>query len=77
MKNNNDSIELQSNFKSAHVGVDLANLPIDHCLRKKIHFLKKKKKNLIIILMIATKSKEYIYKKKKKKKAFQPIGVTQ
>jgi hypothetical protein len=36
MENNNDSIELQSNSKRACVKVDLANLPIDPCLRKKI-----------------------------------------
>jgi hypothetical protein len=36
MENNNDSIELQSNSKRARVEVDLANLPIDPCLRKKI-----------------------------------------
>jgi hypothetical protein len=32
---NNESIELQSNSKQARIEVDLANLPTDHCLRKK------------------------------------------
>jgi hypothetical protein len=36
MENNNDSIELQSNSKRARVEVDLANLPQDPCLRKKV-----------------------------------------
>jgi hypothetical protein len=35
MENNNDFIKLQSNSKQARVKVDLANMPIDHCLRKK------------------------------------------
>jgi myo-inositol catabolism protein IolC len=35
---NNDSIELQSNSKRAHIVVDLANLPTDHFLRKKISY---------------------------------------
>jgi hypothetical protein len=48
MKNNNDSIELQSNSKRACVEVDCRSL------------LKKKK--LITILMIETKSEEHIYK---------------
>jgi hypothetical protein len=73
MKNNNNSIELQSNFKPARVEVDLANLLIDHCL--------KKKKIVITISMIETKSEEHIYKKiKKKKKKISnqlTIGVTQ
>jgi len=34
---NNDSIELQSSSKWARIKVDLANLPTDHCLRKKIY----------------------------------------
>jgi hypothetical protein len=34
---NNDLIELQSNSKRVHIEVDLVNLPIDHCLRKKIY----------------------------------------
>jgi hypothetical protein len=34
MKNNNDFINLQSNSKRPRVEVDLANLPIDPCLRK-------------------------------------------
>jgi hypothetical protein len=33
----NDSIELQSNSKRARIEVDLANLPIDPGLRKKIY----------------------------------------
>jgi hypothetical protein len=33
---NNDSIELQSNFKRTRIDVDLSNLPLDSCLRKKI-----------------------------------------
>ena len=36
MKKNNDSIKLQSNSKRPSVEVDLANLPRDPCLRKKI-----------------------------------------
>jgi hypothetical protein len=35
MKKNNNSIKLQSNSKRPRVEVDLANLPRDHCLRKK------------------------------------------
>jgi hypothetical protein len=35
MENNNYSIELQSNYKRARIKVNLANLPLDHCLRKK------------------------------------------
>jgi hypothetical protein len=53
MKNNNNSIELQSNFKPARVEVDLANLLIDHCL--------KKKKIVITISTIEAKSEEHIY----------------
>jgi hypothetical protein len=34
---NNDSIKLQSNSKRAHIEVDLANLPTDPFLRKKIY----------------------------------------
>jgi len=34
---NNDPIELQSNSKWACIEIDLANLPTDSCLRKKIY----------------------------------------
>jgi hypothetical protein len=34
---NNDSIKLQSNSKRSHIEVDLANLPTDPFLRKKIY----------------------------------------
>ena len=37
MKKNTDSIKLQSNSKRSRVKVDLANLPKDSCLRKKIY----------------------------------------
>jgi hypothetical protein len=33
---NNDSIELQLNSKQARIEIDLANLTVDPCLRKKI-----------------------------------------
>ena len=39
MEKNNDSIELQSNFKRPHIEIYLVNLLEDPCLRKK----KKKK----------------------------------
>jgi hypothetical protein len=35
VENNNDSIELQSNYKRASVKVDLAGLPLNPCLIKK------------------------------------------
>jgi aryl carrier-like protein len=35
MENNNNFIELQSNFKGVRVEVDLVNLPTNPCLRKK------------------------------------------
>jgi hypothetical protein len=35
MKNNNNSIERQSNSKQVCVEIDLGNLPIDSCLRKR------------------------------------------
>jgi hypothetical protein len=35
MKKNNDSIELESNYKRPRVEVDLTNLPGDPSLRKK------------------------------------------
>jgi hypothetical protein len=49
-----DSIELQSNSKRARIEVNIANLSIDHSLRKKI---------LTTILVIETKVEEHIYKK--------------
>jgi hypothetical protein len=52
---NNDSIELQSNSKRARIEVNLANLPTEHCL---------KKKKLITILVVETTFKEHIYKKR-------------
>jgi hypothetical protein len=36
MKKNNDSIKLQSNSKRPRNEINLANLPRDSCLRKKI-----------------------------------------
>jgi hypothetical protein len=36
MDKNNVFIELQSNFKRAHIETDLANLHVNSCLRKKI-----------------------------------------
>jgi hypothetical protein len=47
MKKNNDSIELESNYKRLRVEVDLTNLPGDPSLRKK--------KCVIIILVMETK----------------------
>jgi hypothetical protein len=35
MKKNNNSTKLQSNSKQARVKIDLANLLVDSCLRKK------------------------------------------
>jgi aryl carrier-like protein len=34
MDKNNDFIELHSNFKQAHIKVDLTNLHLNPCLRK-------------------------------------------
>jgi hypothetical protein len=69
MENNNDSIELQSNFKHARVEVDLANSPIDPYLRKK--------KIMIIILMIETNLKKIFTKKKKKELSNQLTMIFQ
>jgi hypothetical protein len=35
MDKNNDFMEVQSNFKRTHIEVDLANLCVNPCLRKK------------------------------------------
>jgi hypothetical protein len=55
MKKNNDSIELESNFKRPRIEVDLTNLPGDPNLRKK--------KCVISILVTEIKYEEHFYKK--------------
>ena len=62
-RNNNNSIELQSNSKQAYVEVDLANLPIDHCLRKKSYEYHINDKDQI----------RRTHLQKKKKIPFQPV----
>jgi hypothetical protein len=51
---NNESIEVQSNFKRVRIEIDLINLPSDPCLRKKIfdyHPSDRDKVRIILILM--------------------------
>jgi hypothetical protein len=43
MTRNDDFNELQSNSKRAYIEINLANLPVNLCFRKK----KKKKKNFL------------------------------
>jgi hypothetical protein len=42
MENNNNFIEIQSNTKRICVRVNLANLSVDHCLRKQFWLIKTK-----------------------------------
>jgi hypothetical protein len=51
---NNESIEVQSNFKRVRIEIDLINLSSDPCLRKKIfdyHPSDRDKVRIILILM--------------------------
>jgi len=63
----NDSIELQSNSKRARFEVDLANLPTNPGLRKKISDYHPSDRDKI--------RRAHLQKKKKKKKNLQKHGV--